>query len=256
MRLRLHSLGPRDVHGGPVRHGLLHYALVLVGFITALSVLGFDMKNITIIGGALGIGIGFGLQTIVSNFVSGLILLFERPLKVGDSIQLGDQWGMVKHLGLRATVIETFDEAEVVVPNADLISGQVTNWTLANRRVRIVIPIGVAYGSDLALVMKTLLGCAADHSLVLADPEPRVIFSAFGASSLDFELRVWIADFDDRRTVQSDLLLEIDRRFRDLDIEIPFPQRDLHVRSIDDSTAASVGNQRFKPSEPDSSAER
>jgi small-conductance mechanosensitive channel len=236
---------------------LLHYALVLVGFVIALSVLGwFDMKNITIIGGALGIGIGFGLQTIVSNFVSGLILLFERPLKVGDTIQLGDQWGRVKHLGLRATVIETFDEAEVVVPNADLISGQVTNWTLADRRVRLVIPIGVAYGSDIALVMKTLIECAADHSLVLADPQSKVIFSAFGASSLDLELRVWIADFDDRRTVQSDLLLEIDRRFRDLDIEIPFPQSDLHVRSIDESAAASVGNQDFQPSKPDTSADR
>jgi small-conductance mechanosensitive channel len=227
---------------------LLHYALVLVGFVIALSVLGFDMKNITIIGGALGIGIGFGLQTIVSNFVSGLILLFERPLKVGDTIQLGDQWGRVKHLGLRATVIETFDEAEVVVPNADLISGQVTNWTLADRRVRLVVPIGVAYGSDLVLVMKTLIECAADHSLVLADPQTKVIFSTFGASSLDFELRVWIADFDDRRTVQSDLLLEIDRRFRDLEIEIPFPQRDLHVRSVDEAAAASVINQGFEPS--------
>jgi len=222
---------------------LLHYALVLIGLGIALSRLGFDRKNITIIGGALGIGIGFGLQTIVSNFVSGLILLFERPLKVGDTIQLGDQWGRVKHLRLRATVIETFDEAEVVVPNANLISGQVTNWTLADRRVRLVIPIGVAYGSDIALVMKTLIECAADHSLVLADPQTKVIFSAFGASSLDLELRVWIADFDDRRTVQSELLLEIDRRFRDLDIEIPFPQSDLHVRSIDESAAASVVNQ-------------
>jgi small-conductance mechanosensitive channel len=225
---------------------LLHYALVLVGFVIALSVLGFDMKNITIIGGALGIGIGFGLQTVVSNFVSGLILLFERPLKVGDTIQLGDQWGRVKHLGLRATVIETFDQAEVVVPNADLISGQVTNWTLADRRVRLVIPIGVAYGSDIELVMRTLLECAADNSTVLEDPESKVIFSAFGSSSLDFELRVWIADFDDRRTVQSELLQEIDRRFRDLNIEIPFPQSDLHLRSVDEPAASSLGGRELK----------
>ena len=235
---------------------LMHYALVLVGFVIALSVLGFDMKNITIIGGALGIGIGFGLQTVVSNFVSGLILLFERPLKVGDTIQLGDQWGRVKNLGLRATVIETFDRAEVVVPNADLIAGQVTNWTLADRRVRVNIPIGVAYGSDLELVMKTLTECAADHNVVLDNPEPKVIFSAFGASSLDFILRIWIADFDDRRTVQSDLLLEIDRRFRDLDIEIPFPQSDLHLRSIDDLAAASIGNQDLHSSKPESFDDR
>ena len=171
------------------------------------------------------------------------ILLIERPLKVGDTIQLDTQWGRVKKLGLRATIIQTFDQAEVVVPNADLISGQVTNWTLADRRMRLVIPVGVAYGSDIALVMKTLLETAANESKVLRDPEPQVLFSAFGASSLDFELRVWIADFDDRRRVQSDLLQEIDRKFRDLGIEIPFPQSDLHLRSVDDFAVSSFGNQ-------------
>ena len=120
---------------------LIHYVLVLVGFMIALSTLGFDLKNVTILGGALGIGIGFGLQTVVSNFVCGLILLFERPLKVGDVIELGDQRGKVKKLGLRATVVETFDRAEVVVPNTDLISNQVTNWTLADRRMRLTIPV-------------------------------------------------------------------------------------------------------------------
>jgi small-conductance mechanosensitive channel len=126
---------------------LVHYVLVLVGFMIALSALGFDLKNITILGGALGIGIGFGLQTVVSNFVCGLILLFERPLKVGDVIELGAKMGKVKKLGLRATVVQTFDQAEVVVPNTDLISNQVTNWTLADRRMRFTIPVGVAYGS-------------------------------------------------------------------------------------------------------------
>ena len=216
---------------------LIHYALVLVGFLIALSALGFDLKNITILGGALGIGIGFGLQTVVSNFVCGLILLFERPLKVGDVIELGTQRGRVKKLGLRATVVETFDRAEVVVPNSNLISNEVTNWTLADRQMRITIPVGVAYGSDIELVMKTLTEIAAENSLVLKDPTPQILFWAFGASSLDFELRVWIADFNNRRRVQSDLLLEIDRRFRELDIEIPFPQSDLHLRSVDQSAA-------------------
>jgi len=155
---------------------LIHYVLVLVGFIIALSALGFDLKNVTILGGALGIGIGFGLQKVVSNFVCGLILLFERPLKVGDVIELGDQRGKVKKLGLRATVVETFDRAEVVVPNTDLISNQVTNWTLADRRMRLTIPVGVAYGSDIALVMKTLTEIAEANPLVLKNPAPRFCF--------------------------------------------------------------------------------
>jgi len=206
----------------------------------ALSALGFDLKNITILGGALGIGIGFGLQTVVSNFVCGLILLFERPLKVGDVIELGNQMGKVKKLGLRATVVQTFDQAEVVVPNTDLISNQVTNWTLADRRIRFTISVGVAYGSDIGLVMKTLNEIAEENSLVLQDPAPQVLFSVLGASSLDFDFRIWIANINDRRQVQSELLIEIDRRFRELEIEIPFPQSDLHLRSVDSPAAASL----------------
>lgn len=225
---------------------LIHYVLVLVGFMIALSALGFDLKNVTILGGALGIGIGFGLQTVVSNFVCGLILLFERPLKVGDVIELGDQRGKVKKLGLRATVVETFDRAEVVVPNTDLISNQVTNWTLADRQMRLTIPVGVAYGSDIALVMKTLSEIAEEHPLVLKNPAPQVLFSALGASSLDFEFRIWLADFSDRRRVQSELLVEIDRKFRELELEIPFPQSDLHLRSVDQSAAVPLQPQGIK----------
>ena len=231
---------------------LIHYALVLVGFLIAMSALGFDLKNITILGGALGIGIGFGLQTVVSNFVCGLILLFERPLKVGDVIELGTQRGRVKKLGLRATVIETFDRAEVVVPNTNLISNEVTNWTLADRQMRITIPVGVAYGSDIEVVMKTLTEVAEENSLILKDPAPQILFWAFGASSLDFEFRVWIADFNDRRQVQSELLLEIDRRFRELDIEIPFPQSDLHLRSVDQSAALPQQRDDIKETQTDS----
>jgi len=219
---------------------LVHYFLILVGFMIALSALGFDLKNITILGGALGIGIGFGLQTVVSNFVCGLILLFERPLKVGDVIELDGQRGQVKNLGLRATVVLTNDQAEVVVPNTDLISNQVTNWTLADRQMRLTIPVGVAYGSDVALVMKTLAEIAEENTLVLKDPAPQILFSALGASSLDFDFRVWLSDYNDRRRVQSGLLVEIDRRFRELDIEIPFPQSDLHLRSVDPPVTASL----------------
>ena len=218
---------------------LIHYALVLVGFMLALFALGFDLKNITILGGALGVGIGFGLQTIVNNFVCGLIMLFERPVKVGDTIELSGQMGRIKKVGLRSTVVQTYDNSEIVVPNSDLITNQVTNWTLGERLSRIRIAVGVAYGSDVQLVMNTLMECATGNPVVLKRPAPKVLFVNFGGSSLDFELRVWVADFDTRLQVTSELHQEIDRRFRELDIEIPFPQTDLHVRSVDEGAAAA-----------------
>ena len=233
-------LGSREMDAGArlsiVR--LIHYALVLVGFLMALSALGFELKNITIIGGALGVGIGFGMQAIVNNFVSGLILLFERPIKVGDMIQLADgQQGRVLNLGLRATTVQTLDRAEIVVPNGDLISSPVINWTLGDRSMRLVVNVGVAYGSDVETVMRVLMTVATESDQVLKDPQPKVLFLNFGDSSLDFELRVRIANFDDRFTIKSALLREIDRRFRLEGVEIPFPQRDFHLRSVD-ATAA------------------
>ena len=214
---------------------LVHYALILLGFFLALLELGFELTKITIILSALGIGIGFGLQGIVNNFVSGLVLLFERPIRVGDYVQLGDKWAAIKKIGLRATVVETFDQAEVVVPNADLVSTQVTNWTLSHRRARLIIPVGVEYGSDVLLVKETLIECAMASSKVLKMPRPQVLFLRFGESSLDFELRVWISDIDERLLVTSELHEEIDRRFREAQIVIAFPQRDLHLRSVDES---------------------
>ncbi len=229
---------------------LVHYALVTVGFLIALSALGFELKNVTIIGGALGVGIGFGMQAIVNNFVSGLIMLFERPIKVGDVIQLSDgQQGRVLNLGMRATTVQTFDRAEIVVPNGDLISNQVTNWTLGDRGMRLSIPVGVAYGSDVETVMRVLTTVATQNERVLKDPQPVVLFLTFGASSLDFELRVWISDFNDRRIIQSALICEIDRRFRDKGIEIPFPQQDLHLRSVDDSAAKGLTGKAPMPAE-------
>ena len=219
---------------------LIHYALVLIGFMLALFALGFDLKNITILGGALGVGIGFGLQTIVNNFVCGLIMLFERPVKVGDTIELSGQMGQIKKVGLRSTVVQTYDNSEIVVPNSDLITNQVTNWTLGERLSRIRIAVGVAYGSDVQLVMSTIMQCAANDQTVLKDPAPKVLFVNFGGSSLDFELRVWVADFDTRLQVVSELHQQIDHRFRELNIEIPFPQTDLHVRSVDEAAAAAL----------------
>ena len=230
---------------------LVHYGLVLVGFLIALSALGFELKNVTIIGGALGVGIGFGMQAIVNNFVSGLILLFERPIKVGDVIQLSDgQQGRVLNLGLRATTVQTFDRAEIVVPNGDLISNQVTNWTLGDRSMRLTIPVGVAYGSDVETVMRVLMAVATENDQVLKDPQPMVLFLNFGDSSLDFQLRVWISDFNNRRIIQSALIRDIDRRFRIEGVEIPFPQRDLHLRSVDGKAADRLKGDPTTPAEP------
>ncbi len=212
---------------------LLHYLLVFLGFLMAMSLAGIELKNFAVLAGAFGIGIGFGLQNIVNNFVSGLILLFERPVKVGDMVVVDNEWGNVRKIGLRSTVIETFDQSELIVPNSRLISETVTNWTFSTSRSRVVLTVGTAYGSDLALVLKILLEAAQSHELVLDDPAPSPIFVGFGESSLDFELRCWIADVGKRFGVRSDLGQFIDRRFREEGVEIPFPQRDLHLRSVD-----------------------
>ena len=213
---------------------LVHYAILTIGFFVLLKMLGFGLSQITILGGALGVGIGFGLQAIVNNFVSGLILLFERPIKVGDMIAVGTEVGEVKELGLRATIVQTFDNAEVVIPNSELITGRVTNWTLSEKRVRLKLPVGVAYGTDISAVLKILLSCANLNPMVLNKPEPKALFLAFGASSLDFELRVWVPDFAEGVVVRSELNQDIEAEFHLAGIEIPFPQTDLHLRSIDE----------------------
>lgn len=212
---------------------LLHYAILAFGVIMALSLAGIELKNFAVLAGALGIGIGFGLQNIVNNFVSGLILLFERPIKIGDMVVLDGEWGTVRKIGLRSTTVETFDQSEVIVPNSLLVSEKVTNWTLSNEQCRIVVPVGVAYGSDVEKVLQILYSGAQTHPDVLDTPPPSAIFTAFGASSLDFELRVWAKSVAERLIIKNDLLLYIDRRFREEEIEIPFPQRDLHLRSVD-----------------------
>lgn len=213
---------------------LLHYTLVLIGFLFAVSVAGFELRNFMVLAGAFGIGIGFGLQDIVNNFLSGIILLFERPIKVGDGVLVDGDYGTVLRIGLRSTVVETLDQAELIVPNSQLISQKLTNWTLSTRRVRVVVPVGVAYGSNLELVLKILADAGEQNPDVLAEPAPSPIFVQFGDSSLDFELRVWVSDIDKRPRVKSELLLFIDQQFRNAGVEIPFPQRDLHLRSISD----------------------
>ena len=218
---------------------LIRYFIIFFGFLLAFIILGYDFTKITIILSALGVGIGFGLQGVVNNFVSGLILLFERPLTEGDTIEVGTSYAQIKKIGLRATIVRTFDEADLIIPNADLINNQVINWTLTNREVRLRVPVGVAYGSDVSLVVETILACAKEQKDVLKSPAPEVLFMNFGDSSLNFELRVWIRDIDERLRVASALYHMIERKFRKLNVVIPFPQRDVHISGYRDAGVLS-----------------
>jgi len=210
---------------------IIHYSFVLIGFLLVLKTLGVEMKNITIIGGALGVGIGFGLQGIARNFIAGIILLFERPVKVGDYVTMEGKWGEIKSMGLRSAVVRTFDYSEIVVPNHDLIEQKVVNWTLSDRLMRIIVKVGVAYGSDVERVKQILEDCAMASSKITRMPSPQPLFTKFGDSSLNFELRVWITNIDDYMFVTSFLHEEIDKRFRKEGIVIAFPQRDLHMKT-------------------------
>jgi potassium-dependent mechanosensitive channel len=214
-------------------NALVHYFMITVGVLIGLGALGVELQNFAIIAGALGVGIGFGLQNIVNNFVSGLILLFERPVRVGDTIVIASELGTIQKIGLRSTTVVTFDKAEVIVPNGDLVSEKVTNWTLTDPVARLILPVGVAYGTNVSRVLEILSEVAASHPDVLDEPAPQALFMSFGDSALDFELRVWVQDLRLRLLVRSSILAEIDRLFRESGIEIPFPQRDLHLRSID-----------------------
>ncbi|MDF1581283.1 MAG: mechanosensitive ion channel [Desulfuromonadales bacterium] len=211
---------------------LSHYAIVLVGFIAAMTMAGIELQNFAILAGAFGIGIGFGLQDIVNNFVSGLILLFERPVKVGDAIIIDGQWGTINKIGMRSTVVETWDRSELIVPNSHLISEKVQNWTLSSSLSRVTIKVGVHYGTDMEKVIKILDQIGVGHPAVVDDPAPSAIFTDFGDSSINFELRVWVDDISNRLVVISALGIAIGKAFKKANIEIPYPQRDLHLRSV------------------------
>ena len=222
------------------------YTILLVGFFGALLILGFNMTNLTILGGAVGVGLGFGLQEIFSNLASGIILLFERPIKVGDVIMIGPDYGEVKKIGLRATIVETYDNSEIVVPNSALITSNVTNWTLGKRQVRVKVPIGVAYGSDIDRVLEIITTCALEHPRVLSTPKPSALFLAHGASSLDFELRTFVPDFDDRMTTISELNKAINDALDEAGIEIPFPQNDLHLKTVSSEVRAAMSSEKVE----------
>jgi potassium efflux system protein len=208
---------------------LSRYTIAMVGFLVAFNTIGVRWSSLQWLIAALGVGLGFGLQEIVANFISGLIVLFERPYRVGDLVTVGDLSGTVTRIRIRATTITDLDRRELIVPNKEFITGKLINWSLSDPIIRVVLPVGVAYGSDTALVEKLLVKAARENELVLDDPEPSALFVGFGNSSLNFELRVFIKEAQERFITMHQLNLEIDHAFREADIVIPFPQRDLNL---------------------------
>ncbi len=229
-----------DSGAGNAISSLVHYSIVLTGFLIGLNVIGIDLKNFVVLGGALGIGVGFGLQNIVNNFISGLILLFERPVRVGDIVMVGNEKGRVQKIGLRSTLVETFDRSEVIVPNSNFISQNVTNWTLSNSVARLKIQVGVPCGSDIELVLAVLKETAETNPRVMSDPAPISLLVRFGESSLDFELHVWLADVGEDLLARSEITQQIAKRFRNLGIEIAFPQMGLHLPSTKEEAAGVI----------------
>ena len=219
---------------------LTYYALLLLGFLLALSAAGFKVSQLALVFGALGVGIGFGLQNIVNNFVSGLVLMFERPLRPGDIVEVGGASGRVRQIGLRATIIRTFDGADMVVPNGSLLAGNLTNWTLLDHSRRIEVELGVAYGSDPTQVLALLEATARATPGVAVDPAPSALFRNYGNSSLDFVLRVWTTDGDRWPQVRSAVMTRVLEALADAGIQIPFNQMDVHlVRAASDTDSAS-----------------
>ena len=232
------------------------YAGLLVAVAAGISTAGIDLSNLAILAGALSVGIGFGLQNIVNNFVSGLILLVERPVKVGDWIVVGEHQGYVQRINVRATEIRTFRRSSVIIPNSELLSSALVNWTHKDATARVDVAVGVSYHSDVERVRETLLEIAASHPEVARWPEPFVLFTAFGDSALDFELRCFVPQAGEVFRIATEIRFEIVRRFRERGIEIPFPQRDVHLLGLDAPTVTGSARPTGKAPaghEPDSS---
>jgi small-conductance mechanosensitive channel len=204
---------------------------MIVGAFVAFQFVGIDLSGLAVIFGLLSVGIGFGLQNVTSNFVAGLILLFERPIKIGDRVSIGDTEGDITAINMRATTIRSLRNITIIVPNSEFISQQVVNWSHGDPKVRLDVEVGVSYQSDLDMVLQCLEEVARESPDVLKEPAPEVIFLNFGDSSWNMQLRVWLANPYDYYRIRSLLNQAIVRKFRENQVEIPFPQRDLHVRS-------------------------
>jgi hypothetical protein len=205
-----------------------------------LQAVGVDISSLAIFLSVIGVGIGFGLQNIANNFISGLIIMVERPVQVGDFVKLGDLTGTVKRIGIRSTEISTLDRVTIIVPNSEFIDSKVINWSHGYPVSRLHIPLGVAYGSPIKLVRQAVFEAAKRHPKVLRYPKPQLWFEGFGDSSLDFTLLVWIREPRQQFRIKSDLYYLIEANFRRFNIEIPFPQRDLHIRPQDIATVAQT----------------
>jgi small-conductance mechanosensitive channel len=206
--------------------------VLVIGIFIVLENTGIHLGALTVFAGAVGVGVGFGLQNIASNFISGLVILAERPITIGDRVEVAGVVGQVQQIRARSTVILTNDNIAMIVPNSKFIDSPVTNWTYSDPRVRFRVPIGVAYGSDVSKVREALIAAGRSNSHVLEDPAPSVFLNKFGESSIDFELVVWSSEMSHRPSrFKSDLNFAIEEKLREAGIEIPFPQRDLHIRS-------------------------
>jgi len=252
LRRKIELIGGRENSAQTAKASLFWYAAMLTSFLTSLSISGFEVQNLALIAGAFSVGIGFGLQNIVSNFVSGIILLIERPVKPGDWVIIGGTEGFIQKISIRATQIRTFDKSDILIPNTEFISNQVTNLTLGDDVGRLRFSVGVAYGSDTDKVRQILTDILSQHPGIINDDEalmPTVIFRQFGDSSLDFEIRCFLRDIKQILVVRSDIHFEIDKQFRQNGVEIPFPQRDLHIKSGNGKISGQIKNKNGKPDE-------
>lgn len=211
---------------------ILRYVVLVIGFIIVLQTIGLDLSAVTVLAGALGVGIGFGLQNITNNFVSGIIILFERPIKVGDRIEVGDVSGDVISISMRSTTIVTNDNISIIVPNSDFISSKVINWSHNDRNIRFNVTVGVSYNEDPEKIRKILLEVAEENDGILKEPKPDVLFQEYADSALVFILRVWTGEYINKPDVlKSQILYSTFKKFKEHKVEIPFPQRDLHIKN-------------------------
>ncbi len=210
---------------------ITYYVIIVIGAIISFQFIGIDLSGLAVIFGLLSVGIGFGLQNVTSNFIAGLILLFERPIKIGDRVTVGDTEGDVIAINIRSTTIRSLNNIAIIVPNSEFISERVTNWSHGDKKIRIDVDVGVSYTSNLDTVLRCLHEVAAESEQVLKDPEPLVHFIEFGDSSWNMRMRCWIDDPKLHWRIRSDLNCAVVRKFRENGVEIPYPQRDLHLRS-------------------------
>ncbi|MFD2201580.1 mechanosensitive ion channel family protein [Shivajiella indica] len=214
---------------------IVKYVLIIAGLFSILQTNGIDLSAFGILAGALGVGIGFGLQNITNNFISGLIILFEQPIKIGDRIEVGEITGDVIKISARSTTVVTNDNISVIIPNSQFIDGQVINWSHNEHKVRFNFPVGVSYKENPEKVKSVLMEVALNNPNVLKNPEPDILFEDFGDSSLNFNVRVWTSEYVNKpKVLKSQLYYEIFRKFKEESIEIPFPQRDIHLKSSEE----------------------